>query len=92
MKTLVRSATTPTVPTPKYWLGQNIFYMRHKQKMTQEALASAAGISSRCLRDIESVSWDYDVKLSTVIAIALALKVEVGVLFKKRKEVVSIEV
>ena len=92
MKTLVRPTFKPLVPGPYYWLGQNVFHTRHQLKMTQETLASAAGITSRCLRDIENSGADYDVKLSTVIALANALKVEVPALFKKRRETMSINV
>jgi transcriptional regulator with XRE-family HTH domain len=55
-------------------------------KLTQDALAQAAGITPRRLRDIEDASEATNPTLKTLGAIAGVLSVETVDLFKRHRE------
>lgn len=95
MKTLIRpTVARPVQPKPdaKFWLGINLHSRRKKKGMTQEALAKAANISARRLRDIENAVPESNPQLNTIAALAKALEVEIGALFKHRPESELVEV
>jgi DNA-binding XRE family transcriptional regulator len=89
MKTLTRPAVAKPIqpkPTPKFWLAINLHSRRKKLGLTQEQLAESAGISVRSLRDIENAVPESNPELKTITALADALEIEVGALFKHRPE------
>jgi transcriptional regulator with XRE-family HTH domain len=85
MKTLEK---TPLVHVPgdAYWIGTNIHRLRKRLKLTQEALAQAAGITPRRLRDIEDAAEATNPTLKTLAAIAGVLSIETVDLFKRHRE------
>jgi transcriptional regulator with XRE-family HTH domain len=85
MKTLERKAPVH-IPGDAYWVGTNINRLRKRLKLTQEALAQAAGITPRRLRDIEDAAEATNPTLKTIGAIARVLRVETVDLFKRRRE------
>jgi DNA-binding Xre family transcriptional regulator len=72
-------------PTDAYWVGTNLCRLRLEKKLTQEALARAAGISARRLRDIENADEGPNTTLGTLSALAAALGVPTPALLKPRK-------
>jgi DNA-binding XRE family transcriptional regulator len=85
MKTLARKPLVQPVLTDAYWVGTNLCYLRKKKGLSQVAVAQAAGISARRLRDVENASWDVNVTLTTLSALAKALGVDTQVLFKQHQ-------
>ena len=85
MKILERPSRSRHVPGDAFWVGTNLHRYRLKKGMTQEALAAAAGISARRLRDVEDADADCNVKLETLSSLAMALGIETQMLFKRRK-------
>lgn len=65
----------PTLNLTMLALSQNLKRLRKANKLTQAALAEAAGLDYKHYQRIEAHQWE-DLRLSTVVKLAEALKVE----------------
>jgi transcriptional regulator with XRE-family HTH domain len=74
------------IPGDACWIGINIRRMRKRMNLTQEALAQAARITPRRLRDTEDAAEATNPTLKTLGAIAGVPSVETVELFKRHKE------
>lgn len=88
MKTLTRPKEAAAIFLgDAFWVGTNLNRLRRERGLTQEALAAAAGLTARRLRDIENAALESNILLETLSALAKALGVKTEVLFKRHKDV-----
>lgn len=64
-------------------ISLNLRYFRHRMRMTQEELASIAGISSKYLSLIESQAFNNPPTLEVLFDLSRALEIEPYRLFKE---------
>lgn len=71
------------VSTVLEYIGANVRHLRRSQRLTQEALAEAAELDVRFLQRVER--GETNLSVASVVALADALKVSIGMLFRKAK-------